>query len=211
MTPFTCLTSVAAPMPDADIDTDIIFPARFLVLTQKAGLGPYAFHDMRMDAHGQPKSDFVLHHSPWQGAAILVAGPNFGCGSSREQAPWALVDLGLRCLIAPSFGEIFEANCINNGILPVRLADDDHAQVLAAAQGGQRLTVDLQACQIRLDDAAPQTPAIRFAMPERARMALLEGRDEIDRILQQEGEAIAAFEAAHRQRQPWLFAPNAAG
>lgn len=210
MNPFTSLTSVAAPLPDADIDTDIIFPARFLVLTQKAGLGPYAFHDVRMDAQGQPRADFVLHRAPWQGAAILVAGPNFGCGSSREQAPWALVDLGLRCLIAPSFGEIFEANCINNGILPVRLPPEDHALALAAAQAGQHLTVDLHSCEIRFDDA-PGTPPLHFVVAERARLALLEGRDEIDRILQQEGDAIAAFEATQRQRQPWLFAPTAAG
>jgi len=201
MSPFTTVHSVAAPMPDADIDTDIIFPARFLVLTQKSGLGPQAFHDQRFDAQGQARPDFVLHRQPWQGAAILVAGANFGCGSSREQAPWALADLGLRCLIAPSFGEIFEANCLNNGLLPIRLPPAEHARLLAAAQAAQMLTVDLQACTITL----PDQPALSFAIAERARLSLLEGRDEIDRIRQQHGEQISAFEQSRRQAQPWLF------
>ncbi len=205
MTPFTRLQSVAAPMPDADIDTDIIFPARFLVLTQKAGLGPYAFYEKRFDEQGRERPDFVLHRPRWRGAAILVAGPNFGCGSSREQAPWALADLGLRCIIAPGFGEIFQANCLNNGMLPIRLAPPEHARVLAAAQAGAQLTVDLPSCSITLHEGAP----IRFEIAERARQALLEGRDEIERIRQQAGEQIAAFEAAQRQRQPWLYADAA--
>ncbi len=201
MTPFTTLHSVAAPMPDADIDTDILFPGRFLVLTQKAGLGPYAFHDQRFDAEGRPRPDFVLHRPPWQGAAILVAGPNFGCGSSREQAPWALADLGLRCLIAPSFGEIFEGNCLNNGILTIRLGAVAHALLMDAAEQGLQLTVDLHTSTVTLPDGG----AIAFSVPVRARQALLQGLDEIDRIRTQDGARIAAFEAAHRERQPWLF------
>jgi len=206
MIAFTRLHSVAVPMPDADIDTDIIFPARFLVLTQKAGLGRYAFHDQRFDADGVARPEFVLHRPAWRGASVLVAGANFGCGSSREQAPWALADLGLRCLIAPSFGEIFEANCLNNGILPLRLAPAEHARALVAAQAAQTVTVDLQQRQVNL----PGQPPIVFAIAERARLALLEGRDEIDRIRAQDGARIAAFEQAQRARQPWLFADPAA-
>jgi 3-isopropylmalate/(R)-2-methylmalate dehydratase small subunit len=204
MQPFTTLHSVAAPMPDADIDTDIIFPGRFLVLTQKAGLGPYAFYEKRFDDQGRERPDFVLHRPRWRNAAILVAGPNFGCGSSREQAPWALADLGLRCIIAPGFGEIFQANCLNNGLLPIRLAAPEHARVMAAAQAGQALTVDLAASTLTLADGA----VILFDIAERARQALLEGRDEIERIRQDAGPAITAFEAQQRQRQPWLYAAD---
>jgi 3-isopropylmalate/(R)-2-methylmalate dehydratase small subunit len=200
MTPFTRLRSVAAPMPDADIDTDIIFPARFLVLTQKAGLGPYAFYEKRFDEQGRTRRDFVLHRPRWRDAAILVAGANFGCGSSREQAPWALADLGLRCIIAPGFGEIFEANCLNNGMLPIRLAPPEHARVLAAARSGEALVVDLEARSITL----PTHELIEFAIAERARRALLEGQDEIERVRQAEGPRIARFEARQRRLQPWL-------
>jgi len=202
MQPFTTLHAVAAPMPDADIDTDIIFPARFLVLTQKAGLGPYAFYEKRFDEQGNERPDFVLHQPRWRGAAILVAGANFGCGSSREQAPWALADLGLRCIIAPGFGEIFQGNCLNNGILPISLPAREHALAMAAAQAGQALKVDLAAGFITL----PQGTMIRFEIAERARQALLEGRDEIERIRQGAAALIAAFEAQQRLRQPWLYA-----
>ncbi|MFG6441531.1 3-isopropylmalate dehydratase small subunit [Roseateles sp. LKC17W] len=202
MKPFTRLKSVAVPMPDADIDTDIIFPARFLVLTQKAGLGPYAFYEKRFDEQGRERSEFVLNRARWRGAAILVAGANFGCGSSREQAPWALADLGLRCIIAPGFGEIFEANCLNNGMLPIRLATPEHALALAAAQAGQALTVDLQACTVTLADDT----VLRFGIDARARLALLEGQDEIEGIRREAGAAIAAFEARQQERQPWLYA-----
>jgi 3-isopropylmalate dehydratase small subunit len=195
------MQSVAAPMPDADIDTDIIFPARFLVLTQKAGLGAYAFYEKRFDEQGCELPDFVLHRRPWRKAAILVAGANFGCGSSREQAPWALADLGLRCIIAPGFGEIFQANCLNNGILPIRLPEAAHARVMALAQAGQSMTVDLNLSRITLPDGA----TIPFDMDARARLSLLEGRDEIERIRQDEGEHIAAFEARQRLSQPWLY------
>ncbi len=202
MQAFTTLHSVAAPMPDADIDTDIIFPGRFLVLTQKAGLGPYAFYEKRFDEQGRERPDFVLHRPRWRGAAILVAGGNFGCGSSREQAPWALADLGLRCIIAPGFGEIFQGNCLNNGMLPIALPQPEHARVLAVAEAGQALTVDLAEGTITLPDGA----LIRFEIAERARQSLLEGRDEIERIRQDAGPAIAAFEAQQRRRQPWLYA-----
>lgn len=200
MDAFTRLRSVAAPMPDADIDTDIIFPARFLVLTQKAGLGPYAFYEKRFDEQGSERPDFVLHHPRWRDARILVAGPNFGCGSSREQAPWALAGLGLRCLIAPGFGEIFQANCLNNGLLPVVLPVAEHARVMLAAQAGQAIDVDLEARALTLENGE----VISFPISERARRALLDGLDEIERIRQEAGAAIASFEIEQARRQPWL-------
>ena len=203
MTPFTTLQAVAAPMPEADIDTDIIFPARFLLLTEKTGLGAYAFYEKRFDAQGQERPDFVLHRSPWRGAQIIVAGANFGCGSSREQAPWALADLGVRCLIAPGYGEIFEANCINNGILPITLPPEPHAVLMAEAQAGRSLRVDLASASITLADGRQ----ISFALRERACQALLNGWDEIDLILNHEGQRIADYEQAQAQRWPWLWSP----
>lgn len=203
MTPFTTLRSVAAPLPEADVDTDILYPARFLVITRKTGLGRCAFHERRFDAQGRERPDFVLHREPWRGARILVAGPNFGCGSSREQAPWALADLGLRCIVAPGFGEIFEANCINNGLLPVTLPEAAHAQAMRAAQAGEAIEVDLTRCVLRLADGTMLT----FTLGERQRQALLHGHDEIDRILHEEGERIAAFERRQRAAHPWLYDP----
>jgi 3-isopropylmalate/(R)-2-methylmalate dehydratase small subunit len=206
MTPFEPLCSVAAPMPDEDIDTDIIFPARYLLLTQKQGLGAYAFRDLRFDAQGRERTDFVLHRVPWRGAQILVAGRNFGCGSSREQAPWALADLGLRCLIAPSFGEIFRSNCLHNGLLPIAVPPADHERLLKTAQAGETMAIDLQSQAIVLHDGT----RIAFDIGERAREALLKGWDEIDRILHDEGAHIAAFEHRQRIAQPWLYLPPAA-
>jgi 3-isopropylmalate dehydratase small subunit len=202
MKPFTTLTSIAAPMPDADIDTDIVFPARFLLLTEKSGLGRYAFFDKRFLGDGRERADFVLHRAPWRAAAMLVAGPNFGCGSSREQAAWALADLGVRCIVAPSFGEIFQANCIANGMLPVVLKGADHARVMAEAEAARAMHVDLMGCTIELADGT----AIGFALPERQRRALLAGLDDIALIAHDEGRRIDAYEQAQRLRMPWLFA-----
>lgn len=203
MQPFTVFEALAAPLPDAEVDTDILFPARFLTLTQKHGLGRYAFHDKRFDEAGHERPDFVLNRAPWRDAGILVAGPNFGCGSSREQAPWALADLGIRCLIAPSFGAIFEANCRRNGLLPVVVDGDDHRALMDHATAGGSLRVDLLDCTIRFADRE-----VRFTIPEAARLALVDGVDEIDVIRRDEGAAIAAFETRQRQRMPWLYPPH---
>ena len=202
MTPFTTLTAVAAPMPDADIDTDIIFPARFLVMTQKRGLGRYAFHDRRFDADGRERPDYPLARPPWSAAGILVTGPNFGCGSSREQAPWALADLGFRCLVGPGFGDIFEANCHRNGMLTVRLAGDDHAALMDHARHGGSATVDLRDRTLRFAGRV-----VAFDVPDPVREMLLEGVDEIDRIRRDDGPAIAAFVDAQRRTMPWLHEP----
>jgi len=208
MTPFGVLTAIAAPMPDADIDTDIIFPARFLLLTDKRGLGRCAFFEKRFTPDGAERPEFVLNRAPWRDAQILVAGPNFGCGSSREQAPWALGDLGIRCIVAPGFGEIFQANCYANGILPVVLPAAAHGRVLREAEAGRPITVDLMGCSIELAAGEPTEPAgesIAFEVPSRQRDALLAGLDEIGLIRQQEGTRIAEFERRHRERMPWLF------
>lgn len=200
MEKFITLTSVAAPLPEADIDTDIIFPARFLLLLDKVGLGKHLFHERRHRPDGAA-TDFVLNTAPFDGAKILVADANFGSGSSREQAVWALVDFGIRCVIAPSFGEIFYANCFKNGVLPIVLPAALHAQVMLAARSGADFTVDLDRRVIAL----PNGPDIGFDIDPYRRRALMLGLDEIGEILASDADDIAAFEARHRRDQPWLF------
>lgn len=195
MEPFTRLSSRAAPLPQANIDTDIILPARFLLITEKRGLGQYAFFEWR------EAGTFVLDQPRWRGAQVLVAGDNFGCGSSREQAPWALHDLGIRAIVAPGFGEIFRANLLRNGMLPVTLPEADWRKVLAAAERAEPVTVDLLSSTIMLADRA----VVAFALPEDERQALLHGWDEIDGIRARYGNAITAFEHRQCETAPWLW------
>ena len=195
MEPFTRLSSRAAPLPQANIDTDIILPARFLLITEKRGLGQYAFYEWRQ------AGTFVLDQPRWQDAQVLVAGDNFGCGSSREQAPWALHDLGIRCIVATGFGEIFRANLLRNGMLPVTLPEADWRKVLAAAQLAEPVTVDLLSGLVMLADGSN----IGITLPEDERQALLNGWDEIDGIRQRHGDAITAFETRQRAAAPWLW------
>lgn len=190
MEPFRHLTGNAASLREDNIDTDVIYPARFLTITARDGLGAYAFHDRDFRTHGAP---------------VLVAGANFGCGSSREQAVWALLGAGVRCVIAPSFGEIFAGNCIRNGVLPVALGLEQVAQFHAAAEAGVAFTVDLEACTVRAGDATAA-----FTLPEPQRQALLNGWDETAAILASDGDAIAEFELRQRQVQPWLYPEEAA-
>lgn len=199
MDKFTTLTGTAAPLPEADLDTDIIFPARFLLLPDKTGLGKHLFHERRYAAGGQ-LTDFVLNRTPFNAAQILVADANFGSGSSREQAVWALADFGIRCIIAPSFGEIFYNNCFKNGVLPITLPTEQQALVMAAARSEGPVTIDLEAQTIWL----PNGPAMRFDIDPYRRRALLLGLDEIGSILIDDAAAIAAFEATQRQTTPWL-------
>jgi 3-isopropylmalate/(R)-2-methylmalate dehydratase small subunit len=196
---FLSLTGIAAPLPDADIDTDVIFPARFLLLLDRQGLGRHLFHERR--AAGSAHTPFVLSRAPFDRAEILVAGRNFGCGSSREQAVWALADFGIRCVIAPSFGEIFYGNCFQNGVLAITLADAEHRCVLEAAATGAPLIVDLDAQTIRL----PNEQTIRFLIDPHRRRALLLGLDEIGTILAEDVADIAAFERRQRSEAPWLY------
>jgi 3-isopropylmalate/(R)-2-methylmalate dehydratase small subunit len=193
MKPFRTLTSVAAPFPEAQIDTDVIFPARFLLLPDKAGLGRHLFHERRA------KVGFVLDRAPWDKAEILVTGADFGTGSSREQAVWALADFGIRCVIAPSFGEIFFSNCFRNGVLPIVMTGDAHAAVMEAAAAGEAVTVDLPAQEVRIGEAV-----LPFDVEPHRKRALMEGLDEIGVILADDLAAIEDFERRHWAARPWL-------
>jgi 3-isopropylmalate/(R)-2-methylmalate dehydratase small subunit len=199
MKSFVALTGIAAPFPDADVDTDVIFPARFLLLLDRAGLGRHLFHERR--AQAPANEPFVLARPPFDKAEILVAGRNFGCGSSREQAVWALADFGIRCVIAPSFGEIFYNNCFRNGVLPITLPDAKHRDVMLAAASGAPLTVDLEAQEIRL----PEGRAIPFQIEPHRRRALLLGLDQIGEILAGDAADIEAFESRQKSAAPWLY------
>lgn len=190
MTPFTTLTATAAPFPEDNVDTDIILPARFLLHTEKRGLGRFAFYERRQEP------GFVLDDYP--GAQILIAGANFGCGSSREQAPWALADLGFRAIVAPSFGEIFASNCAKNGMLCVVLADT--APLLAAATARHPVTIDLHDQTV-----ATGNHVWSFPIDPGPREALLNGWDEVETILGRYGAAITQFERRQRAAQPWLW------
>lgn len=199
MEKFDRVESVAAPLPEADIDTDVIFPARFLLLLDKVGLGKHLFHERRHKPSGE-RTDFVLNTPPFDEAKILVADANFGSGSSREQAVWALADFGIRCVIAPNFGEIFYSNCFKNGVLPIVLFGETHAQVMAAATSGAAFVVDLESQTIRL----PNGPTLTFDIDPYRKRALLMGLDEIGAIVADDANDIAAFEERQRRDAPWL-------
>jgi 3-isopropylmalate/(R)-2-methylmalate dehydratase small subunit len=203
MTPFTTLTAVAAPLPLANVDTDRLIPVRFLrkPRSQTESYARWLFHDMRFDAEGRERSQFVLNQPPWRNAGILVAGPNFGCGSSREGAAYALLDYGIRCVIAPSFGDIHYANELQNGMLPAIVTDADGERLLALLQArpGASLTVALEPQTI----AAPDGTVYRFDIDPVYKNRLLEGLDDVDLVLQHEA-AIEAFERRHHGEQPWL-------
>ena len=203
MEPFVSIASIAAPLPERDIDTDIIFPARYLLLTSKTGLGRYAFFERRYEADGKTeKADFPLNQPAFRGAQIIVSGSNFGCGSSREHAVWALADLGVRCVIADSFGDIFYSNCFKNGLLPVMVTPGQRADLTTRASAGKSLDVDLEHQEIRTADGG----VIAFRVDGWRREALLNGWDEIATISQTRGQSIAAFEDAQRKRCCWLYA-----
>ncbi len=206
MKKFTQLTGTAVPLMQPNIDTDAITPGRFLTMTMSAGkasFGASLFADWRFDADGAPKPAFVLNDPAYEGAVILVAGNNFGCGSSREHAVWALAAYGIRCVIAPSFGEIFYNNCFVNGLLPVVLGAE-HVQAIADqlsdGVGGRSITVDLDAQTI----AAPDGSEVAFAIDAARREALLEGLDAIGMTLKLSDE-IVAFQTADRLRRPWIY------
>jgi 3-isopropylmalate dehydratase small subunit len=201
MESFTRLTALAAPLPQANIDTDIIFPARFLLITAKKGLGRYAFYEWRYGPGGDEDPTFPLNQARFKGAQILVAGDNFGCGSSREQAPWALRDLGMRCVISTRFGEIFQANCFKNGILPVVVAPDRLAALMNDAAAGLPIAIDLEGQEIERAEG----DRIAFTVEPWRRDALLNGWDEIDLILKQDEARIGAFEQGQRADKPWLY------
>jgi len=195
MQAFTTLTSRAVLLPADDVDTDQIIPARFLTTTERAGLGPSLFADWRYDASGAPRPDFPLNRPEAAGARVLVAGRNFGCGSSREHAPWALADFGFRAVVAASFADIFRANALNNGLLPVGLGADQHRALLAALAGAPHtpLTIDLERLTLTAPGQAPWT----FSVDPFARRCLLDGVDTLGYVLAADAEI-----AAHERRRP---------
>jgi len=200
MQTFVRLSGIAAPLPMMNVDTDMIIPKQFLKTIKRSGLATGLFYEMRYDAAGVRNADFMLHRAPYDRAVILVAGENFGCGSSREHAPWALLDFGIRCVIAPSFADIFYNNCFKNGILPLTLPREQVDRLMAAAGAGQALTVDLPAQTITLADGQ----SLPFDIDPFRKTCLLEGLDEIGLTLQK-APTIDAFEARQRAGCPWLY------
>lgn len=203
MKPFTTLTAVAAPFDIANIDTDRIIPVRFLrkLRNDKTGYGPYLFHDMRFDGAGKEKPDFVLNQPPWRKAGILVAGANFGCGSSREGAVYALMDYGFRAVIAPSFGDIHYANELQNGMLPVILPEDTCRKLREQlrTRPGAGLTIDLASQSVTDAAGARHIFEIDVVYKER----LLKGLDDIGLVLQHLPQ-IEAYEKRRHAEMPWL-------
>jgi 3-isopropylmalate/(R)-2-methylmalate dehydratase small subunit len=207
MQKFDVLRAVAAPYPFANVDTDRIIRIERCARTPRAEMGLWAFEMERFDADGREREDFVLHREPFRGAGILVADENFGCGSSREMAVWAVAGLGIRCVIAPSFGEIFAGNCFQNGVLPIRLPADVVATFLAelakATPGHPEratLTVDLQQQRI----GTPWGEPVPFSVEPLRREALLAGLDPIGVTLRR-AAAIDAFQARQRVARPWVW------
>lgn len=203
MKAFTTLTGIAAPLPAANVDTDQIIPARFLKTIARTGLGKNLFANLRYEEDGSEKPGFVLNQEPYRKAEILIAYENFGCGSSREHAPWALLDFGIRCVIAPDFADIFHNNCFKNGILPVRLPREVCEKLMEDARLGAnaRLTVDLE----RQVVVRPNGEEIPFEVDPLRRHLLLNGLDDIGQTLQH-APAIDSFEARQKAAQPWLYA-----
>jgi len=192
MQPFVRETGIVAPMDRVNVDTDAIVPKQFLKRIERSGFGQFLFYDLRFDENGNPNPDFVLNQPRYKGATILLARANFGCGSSREHAPWAILDYGFRCVIAPSFADIFYNNCFKNGILPVTLSEEQVDELFRRtfAREGYRLTVDLEAKTVTDDDGL----RFEFEVDDFRRECLLKGLDDIGLTLQHEA-AIAAFEA----------------
>ncbi len=201
MRPFTTLTGIAAPLPAANVDTDKIIPARFLKSISRSGFGKNLFANLRYREDGSENPDFVLNRPPYRNAEILIAHENFGCGSSREHAPWALLDFGIRCVIAPDFADIFHNNCFKNGILPIRLPREVCEALMDDARlgGNARLTVDLE----RQVVVRPSGEEIPFAVDPLRKHLLLNGLDDIGQTLQHAG-AIDSFETRRKAEQPWL-------
>ena len=200
MDPFTTLTAIAAPLPVANVDTDKIIPARFLKTIKRTGLGVHLFDTLRYDADGRERPDFVLNQEPYRQAQILIAHENFGCGSSREHAPWALLDFGIRCVIAPDFADIFHNNTFKNGILPVRLPRAVCDQLMADAALGEnaRLTIDLE----RQVVVRPNGEEVRFEIDPFRKHLLLNGLDDIGQTLRHAGK-IDSYEARRREEKSW--------
>jgi 3-isopropylmalate/(R)-2-methylmalate dehydratase small subunit len=208
MEKFTQLTGVAAPLPMINIDTDKIFPAVFLKTIKRTGLAQWLFQEIRFRPDGSENPDFVLNQGPYRNAKIIVAGDNFGCGSSREHAPWALVDFGITCVIAPSFADIFYTNCFKNGLLPIALPQTIVDQLMEDAGKGANavLTIDLEKQTI----SRPDGGIVHFDIDPFRKHCMLNGLDDIG-LTEQKGAEIATYETEARRTRPWLFGMTQAG
>jgi 3-isopropylmalate/(R)-2-methylmalate dehydratase small subunit len=200
MEKFITLTGIAAHLPMINVDTDMIIPKQYLKTIKRTGLGQGLFAELRYDEEGKPHADFVLHKPPYTQAKILITGENFGCGSSREHAPWALLDFGFRCIIAPSFADIFYNNCFKNGILPIALPQKEIDKLIDDASRGANatITVDLPSQEIR----GPDGGIIHFDIDPFLKRCLMEGLDDIGLTLEK-AHHIDAFEKGSGVRRPW--------
>ncbi|XHC00065.1 3-isopropylmalate dehydratase small subunit [Nitratireductor sp. ac15] len=200
MDKFIKLTGVAAPMPIVNVDTDMIIPKDYLKTIKRTGLGAGLFAEMRFNEDGSENPDFVLNKPAYRNASILVAGDNFGCGSSREHAPWALLDFGIRCVISTSFADIFYNNCFKNGILPLRVSQEELDMLMDDAQRGSNatLTVDLEEQEIR----GPDGGVVKFEIDAFKRHCLLNGLDDIG-LTMEKAPAIETFENKYTESHPW--------
>jgi 3-isopropylmalate/(R)-2-methylmalate dehydratase small subunit len=201
MDKFIKLEGVAAPLPMINVDTDMIIPKQYLKTIHRTGLGKALFDEMRHNPDGSDKPDFVLNKPAYAKAQILVTGENFGCGSSREHAPWALLDFGIRCVIATSFADIFYNNCFKNGILPIRLPQSDVDKLMDDAERGANavVTIDLEAQEIR----GPDGGMVKFEVDPFRKQCLLNGWDDIGLTLRAE-DKISAYETNHKAQAPWV-------
>jgi 3-isopropylmalate/(R)-2-methylmalate dehydratase small subunit len=200
MQKFTTLTGIAAYLPMINVDTDMIIPKQYLKTIKRTGLGTGLFAELRYDEAGKPLPDFVLHKPPYTQAKILITGENFGCGSSREHAPWALLDFGISCIVAPSFADIFYNNCFKNGILPITLPQAEIDKLIDDASRGANavLHVDLPNQEIR----GPDGGKIHFEIDPFRKRCLMEGLDDIG-LTMEKADAIEAFEGKSRTERPW--------
>ncbi len=202
MEKFTKLSGIAAPLPIRNVDTDMIIPKQFLKTIKRTGLGKNLFDEMRYTPDGKEIPDFVLNKPQYRKAQILVAGDNFGCGSSREHAPWALADFGIRCIISTSFADIFYNNCFKNGILPIKVSKEDVAKLMDDAERGANavVSIDLETQEIK----GPDGGTIRFEVDAFRKHCLLNGLDDIGLTLQKK-DSMDSFEAKNKLGQPWLW------
>ncbi len=199
MQPFTQHTGIACPLPLSGIDTDQLIPARFMKRSRAEGYGDYLLHDLRFEAEGAPRKDFPLNRPERRGASILVTRRNFGGGSSREAAAYALIDFGIRCVVAPSFGDIFASNSVNNGLLPARVSEEDSERLLSVLTGGElSASVDLETRTISCGSLN-----VSFDIEPVWRTKLLNGWDDID-LTKSYTAAIEAFAASDKERRPWM-------
>lgn len=206
MQKFSSFTAIAAPMPLINIDTDMIIPKQFLKTIKRTGLGANLFDEMRFTPEGKEIPEFVLNKPAYRKAGILVAGANFGCGSSREHAPWALADFGIRCIIAPSFADIFYNNCFKNGMLPIVLPQSDVDKLMDDAERGANATVTVDLVNQEIN--GPDGGTIHFDIDPFRKKCLLEGLDDIG-LTEVKADKIAAFETNQSKAQPWLYETHA--